>query len=237
VIPEINGRRATEHHGVIANPNCTAAILLMAAAPIHRAAGIRRMIVSSYQAVSGKGARAMAECIAQTRELLSIPGLDRTKLSKPTVFAKSIAFNVLAHIDDFKADGRTGEEIKVENESRKILEAPELRVEATCVRVPVLRCHSVSATVELARPLSPDEARRLWRESPGVRVQDNPAAGEYPAPVDADGRDEVIVGRCRASRVFDHGLSFWCVGDQLRKGAALNAVQILEQCFAKRACT
>ncbi|MFN0205255.1 MAG: aspartate-semialdehyde dehydrogenase [Planctomycetota bacterium] len=230
VIPEINGRRAHEHKGIIANPNCTAAVLLMAAAPLHRAAGIKRMVISSYQAVSGKGAKAMDECVEQTRALLAIEGLDRTKLQKPAIFPRSMAFNVLPHIDDFKSDGRTGEEIKIENESRKILELSNLSIDATCVRVPVLRCHSISATIEFEQKLSPDEARAIWKESAGVIVMDDPGQWIYPTPIEAEGRDEVFVGRCRASRIFENGLSFWCVGDQLRKGAALNAIQIMEAC-------
>lgn len=228
VVPEINGQRIADHKGVVANPNCTAAILLMAVAPIHRAAMVRRIIVTSFQAVSGKGARAMEECITQSRELLTSAALDRTMLKKPAVFTKQIAFNVIPHIDEFEADGRTREEIKVENESRKILEHDTLHVEATCVRVPVLRCHSESVTVELDRPLSPEEARGLWRDAPGVRLMDDPKGGGYPTPVDVEGQDDVFVGRVRRSRVFTNGLAFWCVGDQLRKGAALNAIQILE---------
>lgn len=223
VVPELNGARIAEHRGVIANPNCTTAILLMALAPLHRAAGVRRAIVASYQAVSGRGARAMEECQAQTREVLA------GRPPRPEVFPRPIAFNVLPHVDDFTPDGRTKEEVKVERESRRILEEPGLRVEATCVRVPVLRCHSEAVSVEFERPLSPDEARELWRRAPGVEVLDDPGAASYPTPLDAEGRDAVLVGRCRRSVAFDHGLAFWCVGDQLRKGAALNAVQILEE--------
>lgn len=234
VVPEVNGNCIRENHRIFANPNCTAAILLMALAPIHRAAGVRRVVVSSYQSVSGKGARAMEECIQQTRSLLADPALDRSKLLKPAIFTKQIAFNVIPHIDDFEPDGRTREEIKVERETRKILGEPEMIVDATCVRVPVLRCHSESVNVELERPLTVEQAREIWRGAPGVVLVDDPARLQYPTPVDAEGRDDVQVGRCRASRLFQNGLAFWCVGDQLRKGAALNAVQILEECIARK---
>jgi len=222
VVPEINGRRAAEHRGTIANPNCTAAILLMAIAPLHRAARARRIAVASYQAVSGKGARAMDECVRQTREVLD------GKRAVPEVFPRPIAFNVLPLVDELTPDGRTREEIKVENESRRILEDPELRVDATCVRVPVLRCHSEAVSVGFDRPVSLDEARSLWAQAPGVQLVGDPPASGVPTPLDAEGRDPVLIGRLRASAVFDGGLSFFCVGDQLRKGAALNAVQILE---------
>ncbi len=226
VVPEINGHRIADHRGVVANPNCTAAILLMALAPLHRAARVRRVVVASYQAVSGKGARAMDECIAQTRDVLE------GRTAKPRVFPRPIAFNVLPHVDEFEKDGRTREEIKVASESRKILECPDLAVDATCVRVPVLRCHSEAVTAEFERPLDAEEARAIWRAAPGLRVVDDPGAGAYPTPLDAQGLDEVLVGRARASAVFPGGLAFWCVGDQLRKGAALNAVQILEQALS-----
>lgn len=231
VIPEINGARLAGNPGIVANPNCTAAIMLMALAPLHRAAKVKRVIVSSYQAVSGKGARAMEECIEQSRALLATGDLDRKKLAKPEVFTKQIAFNVIPHIDDFESDGRTKEEGKIERETRKILEEPNLPVDATCVRVPVLRCHSESVNIEFERPLSPAQAREIWKTAPGVLLMDDPLNLQYPTPVDAEGRDEVFVGRCRASRIFDRGLAFWCVGDQLRKGAALNAIQILEACL------
>lgn len=227
VVPEVNGHRLGEARGIVANPNCTAAILLMPLAPLHRAFGVKRVIVASYQAVSGKGARAMAECESQTRDVLA------GRPAVPAVFPKPIAFNVLPHVDVFEADGRTREEIKVERETRKILEHPTLALDATCVRVPVLRCHSEAVTVELERPCSPEEARELWRRSPGVAVVDEPARNGYPTPLDAEGGDDVLVGRARRSTVFERGLSFWCVGDQLRKGAALNAVQILEHAIPR----
>jgi aspartate-semialdehyde dehydrogenase len=226
VIPEINGQRLVSRSGIVANPNCTTAVLLMALAPLHRAARAKRVIAASYQAVSGKGARAMEECLQQTRDVLT------GKKVKPEVFPKEIAFNVIPQVDDFTADGRTKEEVKVESETRKILEDPSIRVEATCVRVPVMRCHSVAAAVEFERPLTPEEARELWKSTPGVRVSDDPARLDYPTPLDANGLDDVFAGRCRRSRVFENGLAFWCVGDQLRKGAALNAVQILEAALA-----
>ncbi|MBI3817874.1 MAG: aspartate-semialdehyde dehydrogenase [Planctomycetes bacterium] len=231
IVPEVNGHRIADHRGIIANPNCTAAILLMALAPIHRKAGVKRAVVSTYQSVSGKGARAIDECLQQSRELLATEGLDRARVSPPSVFTKQIAFNVIPQIDDFESDGRTKEEIKVERESRRILESDSLRIDATCVRVPVLRCHSESVNIELERDLDPREAREIWRGAPGVVVMDEPANFTYPTPVDAEGRDEVLVGRCRRSRLFEKGLAFWCVGDQLRKGAALNAIQILEACL------
>lgn len=226
VVPEINGEHLQEHRGIVANPNCTAAILLVALGPLHRAARATRVVVASYQAVSGRGARAMEECLRQTRDVLE------GRAPRPELFPRPIAFNVIPQVDEFDADGRTKEEVKVENEVRKILGAPELRVDATCVRVPVLRCHSEAVTVAFERPLTLERARALWASAPGVRVVDAPQRGEYPTPLDAAAGDDVFVGRSRASRVFEGGLSFWCVGDQLRKGAALNAVQILESLFA-----
>ena len=197
---------------MIANPNCTAAVLLMALAPLHREARAKRVVVATYQAVSGKGARAMEECRKQTKDVLE------GRPAVPHVFPRPIAFNLIPQVDDFAPDGRTKEEIKVENETRKILEDPSIRVDATCVRVPVLRCHSEAVNVEFERPITPERARELWRSAPGVVSMDDPAAGVYPTPLDAEGRDEIFAGRCRRSLVFERGLAFWCVGDQLRKG-------------------
>jgi aspartate-semialdehyde dehydrogenase len=228
VVPECNATALRGHRGIVANPNCSTIILVVALAPLHAAAGLRRVVVSTYQAASGAGRQAMLELREHTRAALAGERLP------PRALPHSLAFNLFPRVDTFQKadaalDGYTREEDKMLHETRKILGLPGLAVEATCVRVPVERCHSESVAVELARPLGAAAARELWRRAPGMAVVDEPLAGAYPQPVDLAGRDEVAVGRIRASRAFEHGLAFWLVGDQLRKGAALNAVQIAEK--------
>jgi aspartate-semialdehyde dehydrogenase len=229
VVPECNpDALARVPRGIVANPNCSTIILCVALAPLHRAAGLRAVVVATYQAASGAGARAVDELRQSTRHKLA--GEDFT----PSALPQSLAFNLFPQVDVFLDSGYTKEEDKMLHETRKILTLPELAVEATCVRVPVERCHSEAVSVHLERELSPEAARAVFARAPGLEVVDDPAAKHYPMPSTSTRRDAVAVGRVRASRVFGPGLSFWLVGDQLRKGAALNAVQIAESAFATR---
>ncbi|MDP7036046.1 MAG: aspartate-semialdehyde dehydrogenase [Planctomycetota bacterium] len=223
IIPEVNPEAMTSHGGILANPNCSTIIALVALAPIHRAVGIRRLIVSTYQAVSGTGQAALDELEAQTQAWAR-----GESPPEPSVYPHPIAFNCLPMVDRFDPEGHSTEELKMRDESRKILQAPELRVSTTCVRVPVRRSHAESIVLETESPLSPDQAREILRSSPGVVVVDEPQADRYPHPLATSGQDNVQVGRIRVSPVFQHGLALWVSGDQLRKGAATNAVQIAE---------
>jgi aspartate-semialdehyde dehydrogenase len=224
VVPEVNPDAIATHQGIIANPNCTTIILVVVLAPIQAAAGLRRVVVSTYQAASGAGARAMEELRAQTRVVLD--GGEPV----PELFPAPIAFNLFPHIDTFLPDEgqATREEMKVVWETRKIMGLPDLRAVSTCVRVPVLRAHSEAVFLELERPLSPDDARAALRAAPGVTVVDDPSDARYPTPREADGADDVLVGRIRSDPSTENGLCLFLAGDQLRKGAALNAVQIAE---------
>jgi aspartate-semialdehyde dehydrogenase len=229
VVPECNADLlSSSHRGIVANPNCSTIILCVALAPLHRAAGVERVVVATYQAASGAGARALEELRQGTRKRLF--GEPFT----PSALPHSLASNLFPQVDVFLADGYTKEEDKMLAETRKILRLPELVVEATCVRVPVERCHSEAVTVQLARPLTPDAARAVWAAAPGIEVVDDPAARRYPMPATSTGVEPVAVGRVRPSRAFTPGLTFFLVGDQLRKGAALNAVQIAEVVFGRR---
>ncbi|MEZ5965707.1 MAG: aspartate-semialdehyde dehydrogenase [Planctomycetota bacterium] len=230
VVPECNGSvLAGDTRGIVANPNCSTILLCLALAPLQRATGLGRVVVSTYQAASGAGARAVDELKAGTRASLA------DEPFVPSALPQSLAFNLFPHVDVFQPDGFTREEDKMLYESRKILGLPQLAIEATCVRVPVERCHAEAVTVELERPLDPAAARALFAAAPGLEVVDDPGARLYPMPVTSSGRDPVAVGRVRASRVFVPGLTFWLVGDQVRKGAALNAVQIAERVFCDMA--
>jgi aspartate-semialdehyde dehydrogenase len=232
IVPEINGADAASHKGIIANPNCTTAITLMALHPLHQAFGVTRLWASSYQAVSGTGAQAIEELARQTRAWASAgrTAWDDARLpeSELQVYPHQIAFNVLPHVDSFLDTGYTKEEMKLENEGRKILHHASLRASVTCVRVPVFRAHSVAVSAEFENPVSLDAARAAIHAAPGVDLIDEPAANRYPLPLDIAGRDACAVGRLRLDCALDNGLSFWVVGDQLLKGAALNAVQIAE---------
>ena len=226
VVPEINGARIADHRGIIANPNCVAIIAAMALAPLHRVNPIRRIVLASYQAASGAGAAAMAELTAATAAYLDGRDYENRVLRHPS------AFNLFSHdtpIDP--ATGYNGEEVKVMKEMRKIFADPEMRISATCVRVPVLRAHSIALTVECAAPIAPDVARALLAEAPGVRVVDDIEHNYFPMPKDASGQDAVLVGRIRrdVSDPTRRSLALFAVGDQLLKGAALNAVQIAER--------
>ena len=230
VVPEINPGDVAGHRGIIANPNCTTAISLMALYPLHRAFGVSRIFASSYQAVSGTGAQAIEELAAQTREWAGENrAWDAAKLgTAPHVYPHQIAFNAIPHVDSFQEDGYTKEEMKMENEGRKIMHHPGFRASVTCVRVPVFRAHSIAISAEFERPVSVAAAREVLAGAPGLDVIDDPAKREYPLALDIAGRDNCAVGRLRKDCALDNGLAFWVVGDQLLKGAALNAVQIAE---------
>jgi aspartate-semialdehyde dehydrogenase len=224
VVPEVNPEALREHHGIIANPNCSTIIAMVPLKPLHDAAGLKRVIASTYQAVSGAGIAGISELREQTRQVL-----DGQPIA-PQAFAHQIAFNLIPHIDYFEDNAYTHEEMKMLREGRKILGLPELRVSCTCVRVPVFRSHSEAITIETERPITPDEARAVLSKAPGVRVVDEPENKRYPMPVDTSNGDLIFVGRVRRDLSNDgNGLCFWCCGDQIRKGAALNAVQIAEK--------
>ena len=224
VVPEVNAEDIKLHKGVIANPNCTTAIMLVAVAPLHRAKGLRRIVAATYQAASGAGAKGMHELIVQAREVLD------GKAVNPVAFAHQIAFNLIPHIDAFKENGYTKEELKMLNESRKMLHLPELLVSCTCVRIPVLRAHSEALNLEFENDITPEEARAIIEAAPGVQLVDDPADKRYPMPLDATEKYDVLCGRIRQdiSRNDKRGLDIFVSGDQVLKGAALNAVQIAE---------
>jgi aspartate-semialdehyde dehydrogenase len=224
VVSEVNPEAIADHHGIIANPNCTAMQALPVLKPIHDAVGLQRLVLSSYQSTSGTGAKAIAELKDQAGAILR-----GEQPPTPAVYPHPIAFNVLPHVETFKdGDDYTTEERKVIAECRKILGLPELRITATCVRVPVLNCHSESWNVETRDDLSPDACRELLAGAPGVIVVDDPANGRYPLASEVNGRDEVFVGRIRRDDSNTSTLNLWIVGDNLRKGAATNAIQIAE---------
>jgi aspartate-semialdehyde dehydrogenase len=224
VVSEVNPEALDAHRGIIANPNCSTMQMVVALKPLQEAAGIDRLVISTYQAVSGTGKAAVDELIGQTHALLH--GMDAPEAE---VYAHQIAFNVLPHAGSFPdGDDHTDEERKLINETRKILGDPSIRVNATCVRVPVITSHSESVTVETREPLSVERARELLSAAPGVEVLDDPAGAVYPQAIDAADRDEVFVGRIRKDPSHDNGLILWIVSDNLRKGAATNAVQLCE---------
>lgn len=222
VVPEINPESVAGHRGILAVPNCTTIVFLMAAAPLHRAARLRRAVVASYQAASGAGRAAMLEYDAQVRALAAGASPERR------VLPRVLGGNVIPQVDVLLPDGSTKEERKLDLETRKILGDAEVRVAGTCVRVPVRRAHSVAAALEFERPMHAAEARRLLREAPGVVVVDGFDPPDYPTPLDVSGRLEVFVGRIRDDPSREGGVLLWSVGDQLLKGAAWNAVQMAE---------
>jgi aspartate-semialdehyde dehydrogenase len=222
VIPEINPQAALQAKGIIASPNCSTTQMVMALKPLHDAARVRRVVVSTYQAVSGAGRAGTSDLIEGTRAHLAG---DRYAY---TTFKHPIAFNAIPQIGSLKDDGYTSEELKMVFETRKILGDDSIAISAACVRIPVADCHSENIWVETERPVAPDEARRLFAAFPGLAVIDDPQAGRYPLPSDCAGRDEVFIGRIRRDLSCPNGLTFWCVSDNLRKGAATNAVQIAE---------
>ncbi|HOT72661.1 MAG TPA: aspartate-semialdehyde dehydrogenase [Anaerohalosphaeraceae bacterium] len=225
VVPEINPQDIYRHKGIIANPNCTTIIAIVAVWPLHKANPVRRMVVSTYQAASGAGQSAMLELLQQAREVLE---------GKPvTVKALKyqLAFNVYCHDSKIGPNGYNEEEMKLVHETRKIFHCPDIAITGTCVRVPVLRAHSESINLEFSSPITPDEVRELLSTAPGVKIVDDRLNNRFPMPLDATGRDEVLVGRIRQDESLpdNRGINLWVSGDQIRKGAALNAVQIAEK--------
>jgi len=249
VIPEINAEDVKLHRGVIANPNCTTTVMLMALYPLHKIFRVHRVFAATYQAVSGSGTRGVEELTRQMKTWAedqescsrrpagdakeaafyqpgSTPPATASDLA--TVFPHPIAFNLLPHVDSFLESGYTKEEVKMQDETRKIMHLPELRISATCVRVPVYRAHSVAVTAEFERPTSVEQAREVLSKAPGLELVDEPHSNHYPMPLNVAGKDTCQVGRVRLDCALENGLSFWVSGDQLLKGAALNAVQIAE---------
>ncbi len=225
VVPEINPDDLKGHQGIIANPNCTAIVVDVVVWPLHRVNRVERMVVSSYQAASGAGAAGLEELRTQTADVLA------GRPPVPKVFPHPIAFNVFSHNTPMGPDGYNQEEEKVIAETRKMFHEPDLPITVTCIRVPVLRAHSASVNLTFERPIHPDEVRAVLSKAPGVEVVDDVERGRFPMPVDASGKDDVLVGRIRRdfSRPDGRGINLFVCGDQLRKGAALNAVQILER--------
>ncbi|WP_437230840.1 aspartate-semialdehyde dehydrogenase [Planctomicrobium sp. SH661] len=222
VIPEVNPHAALNAKGIIASPNCSTTQMVMALKPLHDAAKVKRVVVSTYQATSGAGVQGTADLIDGTKAYLA--GKDY----QYTTFKHPIAFNCIPQIGSEKEDGYTSEELKMVYETRKMLEDDSIMVNPTCIRVPVANCHSETITVETERPVSPEEARELFESFPGLKVVDDLKNGKYPLPNECDGSDLVFIGRIRKDISHPNGLSFWCVSDNLRKGAATNAVQIAE---------
>jgi aspartate-semialdehyde dehydrogenase len=239
VVPEVNPQALRGHAGLIANPNCSTIILLVPLAPLHRAARIKRIVVATYQSVSGAGAKAIAQLYHETKQALRQLSVESSELRvKPklatrnsqleTPLPKQIAFDVIPQVDSFLGNRATKEEMKMVNETRKILGEPSLAISATCVRVPVFVAHSEAVWLETERPLSVEQARALLRRAAGVKLVDEPTRGLYPLPIEAAGQDDVLVGRVREDESVANGLALWVSGDNLRKGAATNTIQIAE---------
>jgi len=227
VVPEINPTAAFEHQGIIANPNCTTILLGVAVYPLHQVQPIQRMVIATYQSASGAGARAMEEVKHQSRAIL------QGEPPQAEVLPYPLAFNLFPHNSPLTDWGYCEEEMKMVNETRKIFQAPDLRITATCVRVPVLRAHSEAVNLEFSAPFSVEKAREILAQAPGVELREDWQANYFPMPIDATGKDEVLVGRIRQDISLSEGLELWLCGDQIRKGAALNAVQIAELLIEK----
>jgi aspartate-semialdehyde dehydrogenase len=225
VIPEINPEKIKENKGIIANPNCSTIIAIVPVWPLHKANSVKRMVVSTYQAASGAGMSAMLELEEQTREMLT------GKRPTTKVLPYQLAFNLFSHNSKIGPDGYNEEEVKMVNETHKIFDCPDIAITCTCVRVPVLRAHSESINLEFTDPITPKEVRELLETAPGVGIIDDQQANRFPMPIDATGKDDVLVGRIRQDHSIpdNRGINIWVVGDQLRKGAALNAIQIAEK--------
>ncbi|MFA6143071.1 MAG: aspartate-semialdehyde dehydrogenase [Candidatus Omnitrophota bacterium] len=223
VVPEVNPGKIRENKGIIANPNCSTIQMVVALWPIHKAARIKRIVVTTFQAVSGAGQKKISELWDQSKVFLA------KKKVTPVEFPHPIAFNLIPQIDVFMENGYTKEEIKMVNETRKIMGDASIQVNATCVRVPVFYAHSESVNIETEKPISPDEVRRLLSKAEGVTVIDDPENGSYPMPIFAEGKDDTFVGRIRKDESIKNGISMWVVSDNIRKGAALNAIQIAER--------
>jgi aspartate-semialdehyde dehydrogenase len=226
VVPEINAEALKSHKNIIANPNCTTIISLMALYPLHKAFGVKRVFAASYQAVSGTGAQAVEELRHQVDQI--VKGEPVTK----EVYPKQIAFNVIPRVDIFLENGYTKEEMKMQYEGGKIMSHPTFKASVTCVRVPVYRAHAIAINAEFERHVTPQAAREVLATAPGIKVNDDPATDGYPTPLEISGQNDCQVGRIRQDVAFENGLSLWVVGDQLLKGAALNAVQIAERLVA-----
>ncbi len=224
VVPEVNPEALKDHHGIIANPNCSTIIAMVPLKPLHDFAGLKRVIASTYQAVSGAGIAGLEELRTQTAQVLAGEPIE------PKAFAHQIAFNLIPHIDYFEDNAYSHEEMKMLREGRKILGLPDLKVACTCVRVPVFRSHSEAITIETERPITPEQAKEILAKAPGVKLVDDIAGNCYPMPIDTSDQDLIFTGRIREDiSGSGNGLTFWCCGDQIRKGAAVNAVQIAEK--------
>jgi len=223
VVPEINAADVARHKGIIANPNCSTIVTVMALYPLHQAFGVKRIFASTYQAVSGSGAMGIAELKRQVGEINEGREVSRE------VYPHQIAFNVLPHVDVFLDNGYTNEEMKMVHESRKIMGLPDFQASVTCVRVPVYRAHSIAVSAEFEKPVSVERAREAINAAPGIDLNDDVTSNGYPLPLESTGQDNCQIGRIRRDCAMENGLSFWVVGDQLLKGAALNTVQIAEE--------
>jgi aspartate-semialdehyde dehydrogenase len=229
VVPEVNPNDVDRHKGIIANPNCSTIQMVVALKPIHVAARIKRIVVSTYQSVSGTGWKAIDELLIQTKDILN----DRD-ISQRRVYPHQIAFNALPQIDVFLDNGYTKEEMKMVNETKKIIGDDSIKVTATTVRVPVIYSHSESVNIETEKPISPEEVKEILRNAPGITVVDDPSKNEYPLAIHAAGKDDVFVGRIRKDDTVANGINMWIVSDNIRKGAALNAIQIAELLIQKK---
>ena len=223
VVPEVNGDDLNHHKGIVSIPNCTTTPLVMALKPLHEKNPVKRVIAATYQSVTGTGTAAAQELRDQSRAVLD------GEQASAHVYPHQIAFSVLPHVEPFWDNGYTNEEMKMQNEARKIMHSPDLRVSSTCVRVPVVVSHSEAVNVEFSDAISPGEVREILADAPGVRVVDDPQSNVYPMPIQAEGEDDVFVGRIRADLALDNGIAMWLSCDNLRKGAALNAIQIAEE--------
>ncbi len=229
IVPEVNAEAVKGHKGLIANPNCSTIQMVVALQPLHQAAGLKRVVVATYQSVSGAGKEAIDELAAQSQAVLDDQEVVKERIPfKGAAKNHQIAFNMVPHIDVFEEDDYTKEEMKMIRETRKIMGIPDLPVTATTVRVPVFNGHSEAVNVELNNPLSPEKAREILAKAPGVVVWDSPGELLYPMPIDTENRDEVFIGRIRVDRSVPHGLNMWVVSDNIRKGAATNSIQIAE---------
>jgi aspartate-semialdehyde dehydrogenase len=231
IVPEINPEAASNHQGIIANPNCTTILLGVAIYPLHQVQRIKRIVVATYQSASGAGARAMKEAMVQAQDILD------GKQPQAQVLPYPIAFNLFPHNSPLNEDGYCEEEMKMVNETRKIFGDPNIAITATCVRVPVLRAHSEAVNLEFEQPFEVKQARELIAAAPGVKLVEDWQSNYFPMPIDATGKDPVLVGRIRRDISCDRGLELWLCGDQIRKGAALNAIQIAELLLQKNLLT
>ncbi len=223
VVPEVNGDDLDYHKGIVSIPNCTTTPLVMALKPLHEQNAVRRVIAATYQSVTGTGAAAAQELRDQSGDILA------GREASAEVYPHRIAFSVLPHVEPFWDNGYTNEEMKMQNETRKIMRAPDIRVSSTCVRVPVVVSHSEAVNVEFSDAISPGEVREILADAPGIRVVDEPQSNVYPTPIEAEGQDDVFVGRIREDLALDNGIAMWLSCDNLRKGAALNSIQIAEE--------